>query len=42
MVAGNYSLLFGYLGYSERVQKRIAYWNKQNNNVLALNCVLKV
>ena len=26
----------------ERVQKEIAYWNKQNNNVPAPNCVLKV
>ena len=26
----------------ERVQKRIAYWNKQNNNVPVPNCMLKV
>jgi len=26
----------------ERVQKGIAYWNKQNNDVPAPNCVLKV
>ena len=26
----------------ERVQKGIAYWDKQNNNVLAPNCMLKV
>ena len=26
----------------ERVQKRIAYWDKQNNNVSAPNCILKV
>ena len=26
----------------ERVQKRIAYWDKQNNDVPAPNCVLKV
>jgi len=28
--------------YVERVQKGIAYWDKQNNNVPAPNCVLKV
>jgi len=27
---------------SERVQKGIAYWDKQNNDVPALNCMLKV
>jgi len=27
---------------SERVQKGIAYWDKQNNNVPAPNYVLKV
>jgi len=27
---------------SERVQKGIAYWDKQNHAVLAPNCVLKV
>ena len=27
---------------SERVQKGIAYWDKQNNNVLAPNCMLNV
>jgi len=26
----------------ERVQKGIAYWDKQNNDVLAPNCMLKV
>jgi len=26
----------------ERVQKGIAYWDKQNNDVSAPNCVLKV
>ena len=26
----------------ERVQKRIAYWDKQNNNVPAPKCMLKV
>jgi len=26
----------------ERVQKRIAYWDKQNNDVPAPNCMLKV
>jgi len=26
----------------ERVQKGIAYWDKQNNDVLAPNCILKV
>jgi len=26
----------------ERVQKRIAHWDKQNNDVPAPNCVLKV
>jgi len=29
-------------GGSERVQKRIAHWNKQNNDVPAPNCMLKV
>jgi len=24
------------------MQKRIAHWDKQNNNMLAPNCVLKV
>ena len=28
--------------YVERVQKGIAYWDKQNNNMPAPNCVLKV
>ena len=28
--------------HDERVQKGIAYWNKQNNDVPALNCMLKV
>jgi len=27
---------------SKRVQKGIAYWDKQNNDVPAPNCVLKV
>jgi len=27
---------------TERVQKRIAYWDKQNTGVPAFNCVLKV
>jgi len=27
---------------NERVQKEIAYWNKQNNDVPAPNCMLKV
>ena len=27
---------------TERVQKKIIYWNKQNNNVPAPNCMLKV
>jgi len=27
---------------NERVQKGIAHWNKQNNDVPAPNCVLKV
>ena len=27
---------------SERVQKGIAHWDKQNNDVLAPNCMLKV
>ena len=26
----------------ERVQKGITYWDKQNNDVLAPNCMLKV
>ena len=26
----------------KRVQKGIAYWNKQNNNVPASNCMLKI
>jgi len=26
----------------ERVQKEIAYWDKQNNNMPAPNCMLKV
>jgi len=32
------------LGHSsgEEVQKRIAHWDKQNNDVPAPNCVLKV
>jgi len=30
------------LRYSERVQKGIAYWDKQTNNVPAPNCMLKV
>jgi len=30
------------LHYSERVQKGIAYWDKQTNNVPAPNCMLKV
>ena len=30
------------LYHNERVQKGIAYWNKQNNDVLAPNCILKV
>jgi len=30
------------LGAGERVQKGIAYWNKQNNDVPAPNCMLKV
>jgi len=29
-------------GGTERVQKRIVYWNKQNNDVLAPNYMLKV
>ena len=28
--------------HNERVQKGIAYWDKQNNDVLAPNCMLKV
>jgi len=28
--------------YAERVQKGIAYWDKQNNDVPAPNCMLKV
>ena len=28
--------------YIERVQKGIAHWNKQNNDVPAPNCMLKV
>jgi len=28
--------------YLERVQKRIAHWDKQNHAVPAPNCVLKV
>ena len=28
--------------YVERVQKGIAYWDKQNNDVPAPNCILKV
>jgi len=27
---------------TEKVQKEIVYWDKQNNDVLAPNCVLKV
>ena len=27
---------------AKRVQKRIAYWDKQNNDVPAPNCVLKI
>jgi len=30
------------VGHIERVQKGIAHWDKQNNNVPAPNCVLKV
>jgi len=30
------------LYHNKRVQKRIAYWDKQNNDVLAPNCILKV
>ena len=26
----------------KRVQKKIAHWDKQNNNILAPNCMLKV
>jgi len=29
-------------GGAERVQKKIIYWNKQNNNVPAPNYMLKV
>jgi len=28
--------------YAERVQKGIAYWDKQNNDILAPNYMLKV
>ena len=28
--------------HDERVQKGIAYWDKQNNDVLVPNCMLKV
>ena len=28
--------------YAERVQKGIAYWDKQDNDVPAPNCMLKV
>jgi len=27
---------------AERVQKGMAYWDKQNNDVLAPNCMLKI
>ena len=30
------------LYHNKRVQKGIAYWDKQNNDVLAPNCILKV
>ena len=30
------------MNHGERVQKEIAYWDKQNNDVPAPNCVLKV
>jgi len=28
--------------HAERVQKEIVHWNKQNNDVPAPNCILKV
>jgi len=31
-----------WLGHVERIQKGVAYWDKQNNDVLAPNCILKV
>jgi len=37
-----YSEIRNYLTTSERVQKGIAYWDKQNNDMPAPNCMLKV
>jgi len=37
---GPISLVFGLV--FERVQKGIAHWDKQNNDVPAPNCILKV
>jgi len=40
---GNNSVLLKYATtHAKRVQKGIAYWDKQNNDVPASNCVLKV
>jgi len=36
------SKFFRSLTNTERVQKGIVYWDKQNNNVPASNCILKV
>jgi len=35
-------LTISYKGAAERVQKRIAHWDKQNHAVPAPNCMLKV
>jgi len=37
-----YSEIRNYLTTGERVQKGIAYWDKQNNDMPAPNCMLKV
>jgi len=37
-----FSFSFFIDGHVERVQKGIAYWNKQQYVVLASNCILKV
>jgi len=39
---GNHSDQCKFVGLVERVQKRIAHWDKQDNNVPAPNCMLKV
>jgi len=38
----SYCTFCGITTCAERVQKRIAHWDKQNNDVPAPNCVLKV